>query len=149
VLRSSPPLRPALLLAAALAPLAGSCRCQALSSKLVPGSGGSHTYDVRAQVLRLKEPGRPGAEVVVRHEPIDDYVDRWGTLVGMDSMEMSFPVAPPLSLAGIAVGDRVALRFTVDYDGPSLRVERLERLPPDTVLTFGKAHPVPSRDARR
>ena len=136
----------ALLAAAALAPLGGGCRCQALRSKLVPGSGGAHTYQVRAEVLRLSAPGRPDAEVTVRHEAIDDYVDQWGTVVGMDAMEMSFPVAPPLSLAGIAVGDKVSLRFTVSYDEPSLTVERLERLPPDTALTFGRASPRPRRN---
>ena len=134
------------LLASALVFLVGGCRCQAQRAKLVPGSGGSHTYDVRAEVLRLPEPGRRDAAVVVRHEPIDDYIDQWGTVVGMDSMEMSFPVAPPLSLAGVGVGDKVALRFTVDYDGPSIKVERLERLPPGTALSFGKAHPRTSRD---
>jgi hypothetical protein len=146
VLRPSRRRSLALLAALALAPLGGGCRCQALRARLVPGSGGAHTYQVRAEVLRLPAPGRPDPEVVVRHEAIDDYVDQWGTVVGMDAMEMSLPVEPPLSLAGFAVGDAVSLRFTVDYDAPSINIERLERLLPGTALSFGQAKPRRGRD---
>jgi hypothetical protein len=138
----------AVLFPVTLALLSPGCRCAALRDAAVPGAGGSHTYTVRAEILRLPDRDRPGAEVVVRHEAIDDFVDEWGTVVGMDAMEMSFPAGPGLVPEGFGVGERVSLRFTVDYSAPSLTVERLERLPPGTALRFEPAHPRAGRDTK-
>jgi len=129
------------LVPAVLALLLPACRCSPGS----PGGsgGGTHSYTVRAEILRLPDPARPGTEMVVRHEAIDDFVDGFGTVVGMDAMEMSFPVMPPLSTGGLAVGDLVSVQFTVDFGQESLAVERLDRLPPGTALRFRPAHPRP------
>jgi Cu/Ag efflux protein CusF len=77
--------------------------------------------------------------VLVRHEAIDDFVDASGTVVGMDAMVMPFEVATPLVAKDLAVGDKVEVRFSMDWKEPRLRVERIERLPPGTVLRFEKA----------
>ncbi len=114
-----------------------------------PGGVGPHTYTVRAEVLRLPDPSKPGAELVVRHEAIDDFVDDSGAGVGMDAMEMPLPASASVPARGLAVGDAVSLRFTVDFAGPTLRVEQLERLPPGTALRFGPAHPPAGSGAKR
>ena len=100
---------------------------------------GTRTYTVRGEVLQAPSPVASGAQVLVRHEAIDDFVDATGKVVGMDAMVMPFDVAPPLTAKDLAVGDKVEVRFSMDWKGPRLRVERMERLPPGTALRFGPA----------
>lgn len=94
-------------------------------------------YVVRGEIARL--PARPGDELSVRHEAIPTFKDRSGAVVGMDAMVMGFAVRRELPLAGLSVGDKVRMTFAVDWAQPSLTVEKLEPLPADTLLQFGKA----------
>jgi Cu/Ag efflux protein CusF len=96
---------------------------------------------VRGEVVRAPTPAAAGTQVLVRHEAIDDFVDSSGKVVGMDAMVMPFEIAPPLSAKDLAVGDKVAIRFSMDWKEPRLRVEGIERLPPGTVLRFAPARP--------
>ena len=94
-------------------------------------------YRVRGEIARL--PARPGDELSVRHEAIPTFKDRSGATVGMDAMVMGFAVAKGLPVAGLAVGDKVKMTFAVNWAQPSLTVEKLEPLPADTLLQFGRA----------
>ena len=103
------------------------------------------SYTVRGIVRALPDPARQGTDLYVHHEAIPDFVNDRGESVGMDSMAMPFPVADPTVLDGVAVGDRVTMRFEVEWDGsPPLRVVALEPLPADTVLDFETPAPEPS-----
>jgi Cu/Ag efflux protein CusF len=104
-----------------------------------PADSGTRTYTVRGEVVQTPAPVASGAQVLVRHEAIDDFVDATGKVVGMDAMVMPFDVAAPLTAKDLAVGDKVEVRFSMDWKGPRLRVERMERLPPGTTLRFGPA----------
>lgn len=104
-----------------------------------PAPAGVRVYAVRGEVVQTPSPVAAGIQVMVRHEAIDDFVDATGKVVGMDSMVMPFDVAPPLSAGDLAVGDKVEVRFSMDWKEPRLRVERMERLPPGTILTFRAA----------
>ena len=110
-------------------------------------ASGARRYTVRGEIVQLSPGGEGSSEILLRHEPIDDFVDRSGRVVGMDSMVMPFLVRPPASVAGLAVGDRVSVRFALDWEGPTFTVERVERLPPDAALRFGPARP-PGAGAR-
>jgi hypothetical protein len=101
-------------------------------------------YAVRGEVVQVGAAGA-GTQLLVRHEAIDDFADATGKVVGMDAMVMPFDVAPPLSAAGLSAGDRVVIRFSMDWKGSRLRVEAIERLPADTVLRFGPARPPAGR----
>jgi Cu/Ag efflux protein CusF len=105
-----------------------------------PGDG-ARSYTVRGEVVQAPTPVAAGVQVLVRHEAIDDFVDASGKVTGMDAMVMPFDVAPPLSAKELSAGDKVEIRFTMDWRGPRLRVDRIERLPPGTALRFGKARP--------
>jgi Cu/Ag efflux protein CusF len=100
---------------------------------------GARVHVVRGEVVQAPSPVAAGAQVLIRHEAIDDFVDATGKVVGMDAMVMPFDIAPPISAKDLAVGDKVEVRFSMDWKEPRLRVERMERLPPGTILTFRAA----------
>ncbi|HEV8237747.1 MAG TPA: copper-binding protein [Thermoanaerobaculia bacterium] len=93
-------------------------------------------YSTRGQVVEM--PGDSNGELSVHHETVADFRDRDGKPSHMDSMSMPFAVAPEVSLAGIAPGDKVAMTFEVRWDSlPTLRVIKLSELPESTALNLG------------
>lgn len=120
------------------------------TGEVAPAGGGSHTYTVRAEVLRLPDPEKPNPTLAIRHEAIDGFVDQHGTVVGMDAMVMFFPVAPSAPTGNLAVGDPVSVRFTVVYrrDSVSVTLDEVELLPAGTELRFGRANPRRGEAAR-
>jgi hypothetical protein len=111
----------------------------ACTSAAPPMADGARVYTVRGEVVAPPSPVAAGTQVLVRHEAIDDFVDATGKVVGMGAMVMPFDVAPPVAAKDLAVGDKVEIRFTMDWKGPRLRIDRIERLPPGTALRFGPA----------
>lgn len=105
-------------------------------------------YALRGQVAAATARGSGPRLITLRHEPIDDFADRQGQVVGMDSMVMAFPVArgvPPAQIAEIAAvapGDTVAVRLCVDWQAaPEVAVTALRKLPAGTRLDFRPARP--------
>ena len=99
-------------------------------------------YTVRGEVTQLPDPSVEGSELMVRHEPIPDFKNAKGEVVGMDTMTMPFPVSEDVSLDGIAVGDKVELTFEVQFQpATSFVTTEVAKLPLDTELDFaGGAH---------
>ena len=96
-------------------------------------------YLVRGEVVALPGENQAGG-FRVRHEAIDDFKAADGSVAGMDSMTMRFPVSDPALLDGLAVGDKVELRYEVDWGGdPMQQVTAVRRLPADTELVFRDA----------
>lgn len=94
------------------------------------------TYSTRGQVVEV--PRDKNGELSVHHEAVADFRDREGKPSHMDSMSMPFAVAPEVSLAGIAPGDKVAMTFEVRWDSlPTLRIVKLSELPESTALSLG------------
>lgn len=102
------------------------------------------TYTVRGILTEVPQTVLPGSQILVRHEPIDHFVDIHGKTVGMDSMTMSFPIASPQVLEGVSAGDKVTLTFELDWQGDKpLEVTEIKPLDPATELEFRKAKPPP------
>jgi hypothetical protein len=104
-----------------------------------PDSKAQYVYTVRGQIATVPRPGEPLSALMIRHEPIPDFTDREGKVVGMPAMTMEFPPAPGLSLEGFAPGDKVEVVWEV-WMTPRMRSEasRITRLPPDTELRFSR-----------
>jgi hypothetical protein len=111
----------------------------ACSAAPPPAPAGARVYAVRGEVVQAPAPVTSGIQVLVRHEAIDDFVDAAGTVVGMDAMVMPFEVATLLVPRGLSAGEKVEVRFSMDWKEPRLRVERIERLPVGTALEFRAA----------
>ncbi len=110
------------------------------------------TYVTRAIIDALPIPGDPKTELRAHHEAVDDFKDRTGKIVGMGAMIMDFPPAKGVSLAGLKVGDKVTMTWSVWWDStPAWLAVKLEKLPPDTKIEFRKAKPpvsTPPADAK-
>jgi Cu/Ag efflux protein CusF len=103
-----------------------------------PSAGGDKAaYTVRGEVEQLPNPEVEGSDLMVRHEPIPDFENSKGEVVGMNAMTMPFPLAGDVSLEGIAVGDKVELTFEVQFEpSTSFVTTEVTKLPPDTELDF-------------
>lgn len=83
-----------------------------------------------------------GREIRIHHEPVPEFVGIDGQAEPMDAMIMPFPVSDKALVAGLAPGDRVSFTFRVDWEGQRpLDVIRIEKLPPETRLSFEKGLP--------
>ena len=121
--------------AAAVALLAVAA-CGKGGSADAPTGPADATYSARGQVMEL--PQVAGGELSVHHEAIRDFRDRDGKPSHMDSMSMPFAVAPEVSLAGVAPGDKIEMTFEVRWEGlPTLRIVKLQELPESTALDLG------------
>lgn len=90
----------------------------------------------------LPESGNPAKQFMVKHEPIPNYVNQKGEVVGMNAMTMPFPPADEKLLEGLAVGDKVLLTWEVRWFGdPRSIVTKIEKLPPETELNFESPQP--------
>ena len=132
-----PPAVPlAVVLSTALLALAGGCRD---SGKPAPGSD-ARRYTVRGEVVGIST-AAGGRQLSLRHEPIPDFADQSGKVVGMRSMVMPFDLAPGAGAEDLRPGDKVEARISVGWSPPTMRVEELRKLPADTTLRFGDARP--------
>ena len=68
-----------------------------------------YSYSVTGVVRALPGNGRAANEILVKHDPIPNYRDEAGNVVGMAAMTMPFYLAPETSIQGIQVGDSVEL----------------------------------------
>ncbi len=102
-------------------------------------------YAARGAIRMMASPGKPTSQLVIEHEPVNDFENADGTR-GMASMSMPFMTGAAVSLAGLAVGDAVGFDLAVWYgrDGKtvdSYAITRIEKLPKGTELHFGAAAP--------
>lgn len=74
------------------------------------------TYTVLGTVAALPDPAKPASEFQIAHEEIPDFVGSGGDVVGMKAMTMPFPLAPGVSLDGLAIGDAVTFTFAVNWN---------------------------------
>lgn len=68
-----------------------------------------YTYNVRGIVRALPGKGRAANEVLVKHEPIPEYRDESGKVVGMMAMTMPFYLGEKVSASELHVGDAVEM----------------------------------------
>jgi len=128
------------LLVAALLTVLAACSAPSGDDATAEAGDGAVTYSMRGQVTALPDAADPLSDLRIRHEPVDDFVSIDGEVVGMDSMNMPFPVGSGVDVSALHVGDKVAFTMVVDWDADvPYQVTGVEVLPPDTELTWGQA----------
>ena len=67
-------------------------------------------YTVKGIIKGMPGDGLAANELLVKHQPIPDYRDDTGAIVGMMAMTMPFFLAEGVSLQGVKAGDAVELK---------------------------------------
>jgi hypothetical protein len=102
----------------------------------------AQTYIVRGEVVSVQQSGKPGTQLILKHEPIDTFRNAKGQIVGMSTMGMPFTPGKGVSLQGIKPGDKIQMRWVLQWKPEAKEyVESVRKLPMDTQLRFGEAHP--------
>ncbi len=70
----------------------------------------AYSYTVKGIIKGMPGDGLAKNEMLVKHQPIPDYRDDTGAIVGMMAMTMPFYLKEGLSLDGIKAGDNVELK---------------------------------------
>lgn len=94
-------------------------------------------YAARGLVVALPV---DGGGITLKHEAIPTFMSVKGELVGMQPMQMAFPLGEGVSIEGIEVGDKVRFTFEVDWD-PGFFIVSISALPQETELDFSKKDP--------
>ena len=93
------------------------------------------TYIVRGEVVLLPT---PDSAFKLHHEPISDFRDAAGDVVGMDAMVMEFQLDDRVSLEDIAPGDKVRVVMQVWWEPrPGYKLTNVTKLDPETKLDLG------------
>lgn len=71
----------------------------------------AYYFTVKGIIKGMPGDGLAANEILVKHQPIPDYRDENGTVVGMMAMTMPFYLAEGVSLNGIKAGDAVELKI--------------------------------------
>lgn len=98
----------------------------------------THRYTTRGRIQMLPSPDRPASSLTILHEPIDNFVNREGEVVGMSSHAMGFPtVADGVDLSPYAVGDAVEFTFEVTWgESATIVVTDVRPMPQGQTLSF-------------
>lgn len=72
-----------------------------------------YDFQVRGIVRALPSTPKEPRELLVKHEPIPDYRDSSGKVVGMNGMTMPFYLDSKIALDGVSLGDSVVLDVQV------------------------------------
>jgi Cu/Ag efflux protein CusF len=105
-------------------------------------------YVIRGEVISVPQAGKSGTGFIVKHEPIDNFRDASGQIVGMNTMGMPFTPGEGVSLEGIRPGDKIEMKWVIQWKPEAKEyVESVRKLPTETQLRFGKAHPTTTSPA--
>lgn len=100
------------------------------------------TYTIRGEIVSLPVDGDARTEFRVHHQPIPDFKNKEGKVVGMKAMTMAFPPAKGVNLSNLKAGDKVSITFSVWWGNtPGWLTTKVEKLPDDTKLEFESPKP--------
>lgn len=107
-------------------------------------------YVTRGRIERLPGDDAGPREILIQHEPVPEFTNAEGIVVGMNVMIMPFPVSPGVSVEGMAVGDPVEFEWAVWWTSAARgwEIRAITALPKDTPLNLGSpGQAKPSGDA--
>ncbi len=135
--RKSPLFAFLLVLAISMNGLITGCQSKkSTKSKSTAVQGTTYTYHLRGIVRALPRAGQSPRSIEIKTEPIARWVNFNGKIHPMMAMTMPYQLAHGLALRGLAVGDKVAFTYQVNWTADQMVVSSISKLPPRTVLKF-------------
>jgi hypothetical protein len=122
--------------------IAAGCSCGQRNEQPTGAASDAQIYLIRGEVISVPQADKPGTEFIVKHEPIDNFRNASGQIVGMSTMGMPFTPGKDVLLDGIKPGDKIEMRWVIQWKPEAKEyVESVRKLPMETQLRFGDAHP--------
>ena len=122
--------------------IAVGCSRQRTTAQLKATVSDAQTYVVRGEVISVPQAEKPGTQFIIKHEPIHNFRNAAGQMVGMGTMGMPFTPGTGVSLEGIKPGDKIEMNWVLQWQ-PEVKeyVKSVRKLPLETQLRFGEPHP--------
>ena len=118
--------------------ISGGCRSkQSGQSQSTYGSHGTtYTYHLRGIVKALPQRDQLPMSLSIKTEAISRWVGVDGKIEPMMAMTMPYQLAHGVALQGIAVGDKVAFTYQVNWTADRMVITQIYPLPAATILNF-------------
>ena len=122
--------------------IAAGSSCGQRNEQPTGAASDSQIYLIRGEVISVPQADKRGTEFIVKHEPIDNFRNASGQIVGMSTMGMPFTPGKDVLLDGIKPGDKIEMSWVLQWKPEAKEyVESVRKLPIETQLRFGDAHP--------
>ena len=122
--------------------IAAVCSCGQRNEQPTGAASDAQIYLIRGEVISVPQADKPGTEFIVKHEPVDNFRNASGQIVGMSTMGMPFTPGKDVLLAGIKPGDKVEMRWLMQWKPEAKEyVGSVRKLPMETQLRIGDAPP--------
>ncbi len=117
------------------------------SSTTQPGI--TYSYHLRGIIKALPAAGESPENVSIKVPPIAHWVGMSGKIEPMMAMTMPYQLAAGVTLPDIAIGDKVAFTYKVNWTVDRMVVTRINKLPARTMINFSSHADTPTTRANR
>ena len=117
-------------------PIAG---CRSKNSRHSVPQGVTYVYHLKGIVRSLPVPMQGPPSMMIKMQAIPNWTGITGQITPMAAMTMPCQLAKTVSPADLAVGDKIAFTYKVNWLQDRMLITRLKKLPPTTVIHFNLA----------
>lgn len=133
----------AMSLGALCLPIAG---CKSKKAGNAHQHGITYVYHLKGIIRSLPVPMQGPPSMMIRMQAVPNWMGISGKATPMAAMTMPCQLAKTVSVAHLAVGDKIAFTYKVNWVKDSMLITRIKKLPATTIIHFN--HPTYKRQAR-
>ena len=127
------PLFITMLLALLCMPIAG-CKSKNPGSSVKQGI--TYVYHLKGIIKSLPVPMQGPPSMMLKMQAVPQWIGITGKVTPMAAMTMPCQLAKTVSVADLAVGDKIAFTYKVNWIQDRMLITRIKKLPPTTVIHF-------------
>ena len=127
------PMSITMLLVLLCIPIAG---CKSKNAGNSGKQGITYVYHLKGIIRSLPVPRQGPPSMMIKMQAVPKWMGMSGKVTPMASMTMPCQLAKTVSVAELAVGDKIAFTYKVNWIQDRMLITRIKRLPPATVIHF-------------
>ncbi len=114
-------------------PIAG-CKSKNAGSSVKQGI--TYVYHLKGIIRSLPVPMQGPPSMMIKMQAIPHWIGINGKVTPMATMTMPCQLAKTVSVADLAVGDKIAFTYKVNWAQDTMLITRIAKLPQSTVINF-------------
>ncbi len=114
-------------------PIAG-CKSKNSSSSIKQGF--TYVYHLKGIIRSLPVPMQGPPSIMIKMQAVPNWIGINGKVTPMEAMTMPCQLAKTVSVADLAVGDKIAFTYKVNWTQDRMLITDMKKLPPTTVINF-------------